>query len=80
MADLGITDAEKGKRDFEKAFRTTADEAAEIILRGVQKNKRRILVGTDAKVIDLMQRIFPGSYQGFLAGMFIRTAKRMASR
>ena len=29
MADLGITDSEKGKRDFEKMFRVTADDAAE---------------------------------------------------
>lgn len=80
MADLGITDAEKSKRDFEKAFRVTADEAAAIILRGVQKNKRRVLVGTDAKAIDLVQRLLPGSYHGLLAKMYLRTAKRMAAR
>ena len=37
-------------------------KAAQIILNGVKKNKRRIFVGLDAKFIDLSQRIFPNKY------------------
>jgi NAD(P)-dependent dehydrogenase (short-subunit alcohol dehydrogenase family) len=67
MADLGVDDSEEAKNRFERSFRLSADEAAEIILRGVQKNARRVLVGTDARIFDLVQRILPGSYHGLLA-------------
>ncbi len=63
MRDLGIQDLEKARSRFEKAFRVTAEDAAEIILRGVQRNARRVLVGSDAKVLDAIQRLMPGAYQ-----------------
>ena len=37
-------------------------KAAEIILNGVKKNKTRIFIGLDAKLLDLSQRIFPKHY------------------
>ena len=37
-------------------------KAAQIILNGVKKNKSRIFVGLDAKLLDLSQRIFPKHY------------------
>jgi len=37
-------------------------KAANIILKGVRKNKSRILVGLDAKLLDLSQRLFPKHY------------------
>jgi len=48
---------------FEKLFTTTADEAAAVIIRGVEKNDRRVLIGKDAVAIDLMVRLFPSAYQ-----------------
>jgi len=40
----------------------TADEAAQIILTGMAKGKKRILVGPDVKFADLIARLLPGSY------------------
>lgn len=37
-------------------------QAAEIILRGVSKRKRRILVGRDAHILMWMERLFPTGY------------------
>ena len=37
-------------------------KAAKIILNGVKKNKSRIFVGLDAKLLDLSQRLFPKHY------------------
>ena len=37
-------------------------KAAEIILNGVKKNKSRIFIGLDAKLLDLSQRLFPKNY------------------
>jgi len=54
---------EKAIADFERLFRTTAEQAATTILNGVKRNKRRVLIGNDAKAIDLMQRLLPTFYQ-----------------
>jgi len=37
-------------------------KAAQIILKGVKKNKRRIFIGLDSKLLELSQRIFPNKY------------------
>jgi short-subunit dehydrogenase len=51
---------EKAANLFEEVvFRTTADDAAKIIISGIRRNKRRILVGSDAKTLDLLTRFFP---------------------
>ena len=63
VLDLGVKDLENSHRQIEEQFRVTADRAAEIILRGVQRNDRRILVGTDARIYDLVQRMLPSAYQ-----------------
>ena len=59
-------DLEKGRQNFEKLFSTTAETAAQTILRGVKRNHRRILVGTDAKTIDGGQRLMPALYQSIV--------------
>ncbi|MGH8504403.1 MAG: SDR family NAD(P)-dependent oxidoreductase [Stenotrophobium sp.] len=63
MRALTGKDPEKATADFEKMFRTTADEAARVILAGVRSNARRVLIGGDARAIDIMQRLLPTSYQ-----------------
>jgi len=45
----------------------TAEKAADHILVGMAKGKRRILVGMDVKALDLITRLFPGSYEGPIA-------------
>jgi NAD(P)-dependent dehydrogenase (short-subunit alcohol dehydrogenase family) len=71
VASLGVK-LEGAAERFEKGFRMTPDDAAETILRGVQRNQRRVLVGADAHVIDLVQRLIPGRYQGLLVRLYRR--------
>ncbi|MDB4988434.1 MAG: short chain dehydrogenase/reductase family oxidoreductase [Myxococcaceae bacterium] len=60
-------------RDFEKSFITTAESAAEAIVEGIQKNRHRVLIGIDAKAMDLMQRLLPSGYQSIVvAGSKLR--------
>lgn len=40
----------------------SADQAAEIILRGMLKKRGRIVLGRDVRVLDLAARLFPASY------------------
>lgn len=42
----------------------TAEKAADQVLVGMAKGKRRILVGRDVKALDLITRLMPGSYEG----------------
>jgi short-subunit dehydrogenase len=47
---------------FERAFLTTPPErVAEAIVRAVKQRKRRLIVGSNARTIDLLSRLFPGS-------------------
>lgn len=69
VKSLGVKDIEASRAQFEKMFRTTAEEAAEVILRGVRRNARRVLIGADAIALDALQRIAPGSYQGIVASL-----------
>jgi short-subunit dehydrogenase len=52
--------------DFNKVAKTTAEQAADIILAGIEKNQRRSLVGSDAKLLDCIARWFPSSYEKIL--------------
>lgn len=56
-------DSDTAKSEFEKAFITSANRAARIILRAVERDRRRVLVGPDAKLLDLIVRLFPAGYQ-----------------
>ena len=47
---------------MEKLLSLPPEDAAAIILRGVETRAPRILVGSDAKRIDILQRIRPGTY------------------
>lgn len=68
-------DPDKSRRDFEKLFRTTAADAARVILKGVERDARRVLIGADAHVIDFMQRLLPSGYQRIVAGLANRKRK-----
>ena len=49
---------------FNRVFaKTTADKAAQIIIAGIKKDKLRIMVGSDAYVMDWLKRLFPVGFQ-----------------
>ena len=54
---------EKSAQTFNKLLRCPPEEAARLILDAVLKNKRRLLIGNDAKALDLIQRVMPTGYQ-----------------
>jgi butyryl-CoA dehydrogenase len=60
-------DIEKARKRFERAFITSPEKAARQILTAVQRDRRRALIGPDAKVIDFISRT-PGTiYQNIMA-------------
>ena len=52
---------------FERLARTVPEAAAARILRGVERREERILIGIDARQIDILQRLRPASYWKTLA-------------
>ncbi len=65
--DVSVTEVaggvEKARRDFERVAMTSPEKAARQILAAVTSNRRRVLVGPDAKAIDLLSRLPAGLYQ-----------------
>jgi NADP-dependent 3-hydroxy acid dehydrogenase YdfG len=55
--------------EFDAIARTTPERAAEIIHRGVDAGKSRILVGPDAYLFDVLTRITPTHYYTVLGGL-----------
>lgn len=60
----GVSDEKIRKRKAaqQKLLKMPPEKAGEIIVKGIEADRARILVGTDAKVIALIERLFPVSY------------------
>lgn len=50
----------------EKAFMTSPEKAAKVILDGVARNKRRVFIGPDAQLFKAMSLLPPGVYQNLI--------------
>jgi NAD(P)-dependent dehydrogenase (short-subunit alcohol dehydrogenase family) len=61
--------------EFAKIARTSPEDAAKTILRGVERNRARILIGADAHVIDAAPRVLGAAYQR-LNVLGVQAAKR----
>lgn len=63
---VGVTDNARRAESIERFdtdfAKTTAQAAAATIIAGIEKNAPRILIGSDAKFMDLLQRFRPGTY------------------
>jgi len=53
-------------QEFDRIARTTPERAARQIIRSVERNRRRALIGPDAKVFDLVSRLPARFYQQVL--------------
>ena len=66
-ATLGAPSATDLAERFDRTARTTPVQSAKAILKGVRSNAHRVLVGWDAKLIDVLQRALPTTYQRIVA-------------
>lgn len=78
VAALGV-DPLTSSREFEKHLVTAPDKAAAIVLDAVSRNRRRVLVGRDAVVLDKLQRLFPSGYAALIESIHRRTHKTNAA-
>ena len=61
---------------FDAVAKTTPAAAALRIIVGIEKNQPRILIGNDARFMDLLQRFRPATYWAVLA----RKIEKMAAK
>ncbi|MCF8605732.1 SDR family NAD(P)-dependent oxidoreductase [Gordonia sp. HY442] len=57
---------------------TTSEKAAEIIIKAVEREHARVLVGADAKILDLSVRLVASKYQGISANVTGWAMKKFA--
>ena len=69
-AGTGVTDNARRAQTIERfdaVAKTTPAAAALRIIQGIEKNQPRILIGNDARFMDLLQRFRPATYWAVLA-------------
>jgi NAD(P)-dependent dehydrogenase (short-subunit alcohol dehydrogenase family) len=77
---LSSMSKERAVELFDKeVFRTTADKAAKIIISGIRRNRRRIMVGFDARIMDRLTRFFPKTMVTLSAVVSTKMARKYAS-
>lgn len=76
MSDTGKAgDNEKAKAHFNKLLHFPADKAAQLMIQAVKDDSPRLLIGTDAHVMDLIERLTPSHYAKVVAKMTKLAAK-----
>jgi len=74
-----ITDNERRAQSierFDSIAPTSARDAALRIIKGIERNQPRILIGSDARTMDILQRLRPGTYWSVIARRIEKAAKR----
>jgi short-subunit dehydrogenase len=68
-APAGVSAEELARRraEFRKLLSMPPEVAGEVIVRGVERRRPRVLVGTNAKLVSLITRVMPVSYWRVLA-------------
>jgi short-subunit dehydrogenase len=77
-AGTGVTDNARRAQTIERfdaVAKTTPAAAALRIIVGIEKNQPRILIGNDARFMDLLQRFRPGTYWAVLARRIEKAGK-----
>jgi short-subunit dehydrogenase len=78
-AGVGVTDNERRAQTIERfdaIAKTTPKDAALRIIKGIENNQPRILIGGDARFMDLLQRFRPATYWNVMAKRIAKAANR----
>lgn len=67
--EWGLSNPQQSANDFKRLARTSPDAAAEQIILAMLQHHRRLLIGIDAKLIDIIQRFMPVRYQTLVVKM-----------
>lgn len=76
--DGSETSTEDQAATFERIASTTPERAAARIIHGIRRGKARVLIGRDAILLDLIQRLLPGLYDRLLLPLSTRGRRAIA--
>jgi NAD(P)-dependent dehydrogenase (short-subunit alcohol dehydrogenase family) len=68
-AAVGDAERAASQARFAKALKMPVDAAGEIIARGIEQRRPRVLIGNDAKVASIIERLMPVRYWQLLGRM-----------
>ncbi|CAM3838682.1 SDR family NAD(P)-dependent oxidoreductase [Parendozoicomonas haliclonae] len=74
---MQLSEAQQKKHFNTQLAKMTPERAAQIILTGMKKDRSRILVGSDAKALDLLQRTLPAKYQNIVVKIIGKMKNRI---
>jgi len=63
--NISAEEVAQQRRDMKKLLRLSPERAGELIVHGIERRKARVLVGNDAKLIALIERLLPVAYWAF---------------
>ena len=72
---LGNSNHGSSANRFDRLARTTPEQAAQVIVNGIEKGSARVLIGADAVLIDRIQRLMPVSYGALMDAMMRRMSQ-----
>jgi len=78
-AGVGVTDNERRAQSIERfdaIAQTSPKDAALRIIKGIEKNEPRILIGSDARFMELLQRFRPATYWNVMAKRIEKMSKK----
>lgn len=67
--DIPKQDAARNLERAQRLLRMPPSKAAAIILRGIERDKARVLVGNDARLLAWLERLMPTNYWRLLPGL-----------
>ncbi len=81
---VGARANESVKEEFVKLHtrvsRTMPEDAARVIVRGIKRRSKRILVGTDARIIEAVQRAAPENYMTVINRLFGGSSSKLQNK
>lgn len=71
-ADIAPEEGARGRALANSYLKLAPERAAEIILQAVERRRARVLVGTDARILALLERLMPAAYWPVLTRLMRR--------
>jgi len=67
---IGVKSKSSMEKRFDSIALTTAEKAAQIIVKGIISKRERIIVGKDAVLLTILQRLMPSAYKKHVGRLF----------
>lgn len=74
--DIDPVEVERHRREMNSLLRMPPAKAASIIIQAIEKDRGRVIVGLDALMVSIIERLMPVSYWSLIESLLNRGGKR----